>query len=35
LLGTIFTPILVIQDGGILDGNCNMGGKSDNKSGGD
>jgi cytoskeletal protein CcmA (bactofilin family) len=35
LLGTIFTPILVIQDGGILDGNCNMGVKPDNESGGD
>ena len=35
LLGSIFTPILVIQDGGIFDGNCNMGVKSDNKSNGD
>jgi cytoskeletal protein CcmA (bactofilin family) len=35
LLGSIFTPILVIQDGGIFDGNCSMGVKSDNKSNGD
>ncbi len=29
LYGTIFTPILVIQDGGILEGNCRMETKSD------
>ncbi|MEW6375376.1 MAG: polymer-forming cytoskeletal protein [Thermodesulfobacteriota bacterium] len=28
--GTIFTPIFVIQDGGIFEGNCKMEGKSDN-----
>lgn len=27
LYGTLSTPILVIQDGGILEGNCKMGGK--------
>jgi len=30
LYGTILTPILVIQDGGIFEGNCKMGAKSDN-----
>jgi cytoskeletal protein CcmA (bactofilin family) len=32
LYGTIFTPILVIQDGGILEGNCRMETKSDHES---
>jgi cytoskeletal protein CcmA (bactofilin family) len=32
LYGTIFTPTLVIQDGGIFEGNCRMGVKSDSKS---
>ncbi len=32
LYGTIFTPIFVIQDGGIFEGNCKMGAKSDNES---
>jgi cytoskeletal protein CcmA (bactofilin family) len=32
LYGTIFTPVLIIQDGGILEGNCKMGSKSDNES---
>ena len=32
LHGTIFTPILVIQDGGVFDGNCKMGAKSDTES---
>jgi cytoskeletal protein CcmA (bactofilin family) len=32
LYGTIFTPILVIQDGGILEGNCRMKTKSDPES---
>jgi cytoskeletal protein CcmA (bactofilin family) len=32
LYGTIFTPILVIQDGGILEGNCRMDMKSDHES---
>ncbi len=37
LYGTIFTPIFVIQDGGIFEGNCKMGAKSDheNNLGGD
>jgi len=37
LYGTIFTPIFVIQDGGILEGNCKMGAKPDheNNLGGD
>jgi cytoskeletal protein CcmA (bactofilin family) len=35
LLGSISTPILVIQDGGIFNGHCDMGVKSDNKSNGD
>ncbi len=26
LYGTLFTPILVVQDGGIFEGNCKMGG---------
>ena len=29
LYGTISTPVLVIQDGGIFEGNCRMGPKSD------
>lgn len=32
LYGTILTPVLVIQDGGILEGNCLMGTKSNNES---
>jgi cytoskeletal protein CcmA (bactofilin family) len=32
LYGTIFTPILVIQDGGIFEGNCRMETKSDGES---
>jgi cytoskeletal protein CcmA (bactofilin family) len=32
LYGTILTPVLVIQDGGILEGNCKMGAQSDNES---
>jgi cytoskeletal protein CcmA (bactofilin family) len=32
LYGTISTPILVVQDGGIFEGNCKMGAKSDNGS---
>ena len=32
LYGTIFTPILVIQNGGILEGNCKMETKSDHES---
>ena len=32
LYGTVYTPILVVLDGGILDGNCKMGSKSDNES---
>jgi len=28
LYGTIFTPIFVVQDGGIFEGNCKMGAKS-------
>jgi len=31
LYGTILTPILIIEDGGILEGNCKMGCKSDNE----
>jgi len=27
LFGTVFTPIFVIQDGGIFEGNCKMGAK--------
>jgi len=30
LYGTISTPVLVVQDGGIFEGNCRMGPKSDN-----
>jgi cytoskeletal protein CcmA (bactofilin family) len=32
LYGTVFTPTLVIQDGGILEGNCKMGSRSENES---
>ena len=32
LYGNISTPTLVIQDGGIFEGNCKMGAKSDNRS---
>jgi len=32
LYGTILTPVLVIQDGGILEGNCKMGAQFDNES---
>ncbi len=32
LYGTISTPILVILDGGIFEGDCRMGSKSDNGS---
>ncbi len=32
LYGNISTPSLVIQDGGIFEGNCKMGAKSDNGS---
>ena len=32
LYGTIFTPILVIQEGGILEGNCRMETKSNPES---
>jgi cytoskeletal protein CcmA (bactofilin family) len=32
LYGTIFTPIFVIQDGGIFEGNCKMGAKSDHEN---
>jgi cytoskeletal protein CcmA (bactofilin family) len=28
LYGTIFTPIFVIQDGGVFEGNCKMGARS-------
>jgi cytoskeletal protein CcmA (bactofilin family) len=30
LYGTIFTPIFVIQDGGVFEGNCKMGASSGN-----
>jgi len=30
--GTISTPIIVIQDGGVFEGNCDMGAKSNNRS---
>jgi cytoskeletal protein CcmA (bactofilin family) len=30
--GTISTPIIVIQDGGVFEGNCDMGTKSNNRS---
>jgi cytoskeletal protein CcmA (bactofilin family) len=33
LYGTIFTPILVIQDGGILEGDCRMQEQSNRESG--
>ena len=29
LYGRISTPVLVVEDGGIFDGNCRMGAKSD------
>jgi cytoskeletal protein CcmA (bactofilin family) len=32
LYGTILTPILIIEDGGILEGNCKMESKSNNES---
>jgi cytoskeletal protein CcmA (bactofilin family) len=32
IYGTIMAPILVIQDGGILEGNCKMVSKSDDES---
>ena len=32
LFGTIFTPVLVIQDGGVFEGNCKMGKKPGNES---
>ena len=32
LYGTVFTPTLVIQDGGVLEGNCKMGAKPENES---
>jgi cytoskeletal protein CcmA (bactofilin family) len=32
LYGNISTPALVIQDGGIFEGNCKMGARSDNGS---
>jgi cytoskeletal protein CcmA (bactofilin family) len=32
LFGTIFTPIFVIQDGGVFEGNCSMGARSGNGS---
>jgi cytoskeletal protein CcmA (bactofilin family) len=32
LYGTIFTPIFVIQEGGIFEGNCKMGAKSDHEN---
>ena len=32
LYGNISTPTLVIQDGGIFEGNCKMGTKSDNSN---
>jgi len=32
LYGTILTPIFVIQDGGVFEGNCKMGAKSGNGS---
>jgi cytoskeletal protein CcmA (bactofilin family) len=31
LYGTISTPVLIIQDGGVFEGNCKMGTKSDNE----
>ena len=32
LYGTVYTPIFVIEDGGIFEGNCKMDGKSGNES---
>jgi cytoskeletal protein CcmA (bactofilin family) len=32
LYGTISTPVLVVQDGGIFEGNCKMGSKSNKES---
>jgi len=32
LFGTIFTPVLIIQDGGVFEGNCKMGKKPSNES---
>jgi cytoskeletal protein CcmA (bactofilin family) len=32
LYGTVYTPILIIQDGAIFNGNCKMGAKSNNES---
>ncbi len=32
LYGSVFSPALVIQDGGILEGNCKMGSKPENES---
>jgi cytoskeletal protein CcmA (bactofilin family) len=32
LYGTIFTPIFVMQEGGIFEGNCKMGAKSDHEN---
>lgn len=32
LYGNISTPALVIQDGGIFEGNCKMGTRSDNRN---
>lgn len=32
LYGTISTPTLIIQDGGVFEGNCKMGAKTNNKS---
>ncbi len=32
LYGTIFTPIFVIQDGGIFEGNCKMGARPDHEN---
>ena len=30
LYGTVMTPVFIIQEGGIFEGNCKMGPKSDN-----
>jgi cytoskeletal protein CcmA (bactofilin family) len=32
LYGTVFTPVLVIQDGGILEGNCKMGSNPEDRN---
>jgi cytoskeletal protein CcmA (bactofilin family) len=32
LYGTVHTPIFVVQDGGIFEGNCKMGAQSENES---